>query len=557
MGNADKKVFNNKQEIEEIYKVYIRVQSGDKAALNELFQTVDNKQIHRIDVINKEYKMSHMENVLDSELVVDDEKDMQEKEWINSAYSKVAFQFPCLNNMLYNKKKYFISTAKNTGYENGKRLKNSGNRKYYEGEYDISDFNELMYETIIEVFTTKTDENNCLTLDGKKNINTPICDGISLLKNISYFTSRKINKRAKTSRLDIYDIEYLGEGYEAGFSGFDKYVLNKYSHAGGGASRLTMYKEYLEWIKKYDIYKLFKGTSCNIKVIVQMIMECEDTFISDASGDLESGFGMRFVSQKTLQKMIKLRYGMNIEQENISKDLELIEQRLLDHLFYSLNYRIGEAAKSEGVYDKESQRCLYELDKKAYIKMFDRASYEIYARSIDFINSGISVNDFNNYFNVIKKFKEMVLEAVSKEKGKMKYDMVNLLSENDNDLVDDKTEALLNIANAMIASYQKREDEYRGKFFSGYKIKGLKDWNNGFWEARLEEKVLNIRFWTRKDVKFPIRYKLNRENVIVYCGYMNYYFCDKEGMVCYKVPKDRRIIGRYNKNHEIFLYNVG
>lgn len=38
MGNTDKKVFNNKQEIEELYKIYIRVQSGDKDALNELLK---------------------------------------------------------------------------------------------------------------------------------------------------------------------------------------------------------------------------------------------------------------------------------------------------------------------------------------------------------------------------------------------------------------------------------------------------------------------------------------------------------------------------------------
>lgn len=144
MGNTDKKVFNNKQEIETLYKIYIRVQSGDKFALNELFKTVDSKQIHRIDVINKEYKMSHMENILDSEFVLDDEKNEQEKEWIGSSNSKVAFQFPCLNKLLYKKKKYFLYRGKNTGYENGKKIKNNASRKYYDGGYDISDFNELM-----------------------------------------------------------------------------------------------------------------------------------------------------------------------------------------------------------------------------------------------------------------------------------------------------------------------------------------------------------------------------------------------------------------------------
>lgn len=310
MGNTDKKVFNNKQEIEELYKIYIRVQSGDKDALNELFKKADSKQMHRIDLMNKEYKISHMENVLDSEIVLDDENNMQKKEWINSSNSKVAFQFACLNKLLYKKKKYFLSEGKNTGYENGKKLKNDGNRKYYDGEYDISDFNELMYETTIEVFSAKTDENGCLTLDGKKNMRNPICDGVSLLKNISYFTSRKINKRAKISHLDIYDIGYFGEEPEIGYSNFDKYVFKKYLHAEGGMSRLTLYAEYLEWLKRNDVHKLFKANACDIKAIIETIMNCEETFLKDKSGDMETGFGMRFVTQETLHEIIRHRHHM-------------------------------------------------------------------------------------------------------------------------------------------------------------------------------------------------------------------------------------------------------
>ena len=554
MGNTDKKVFNNKQEMGELYKIYIRVQSGEKDALNELFKKADSKQINRIDALNKEYKMSHMENVLDAEFVLDNEKNEQEKEWVSSSGSKVEFQFSCLNKMLYKKKKYFLSKGKNTGYENGKKIKNGGNKKYYDGEYDISDFNELMYETTIEVFNAKTDENNCITLDGKKNVKNPICDGVSLLKNISYFTSRKINKRAKTSYLDIYDMGYLSEESE---TGFDEYAFKKFLHAGSGTSRLTMYKEYLDWIRKYDIHKLFKRTSCNIKAIAEMIMESEDTFIPDASGDMESGFGMRFVSQETLQEMIRYRYNMNIEQENISKDLQIIEQRLLDHLFYSLNYEIGKADKSERIYEKESERFLYELNEKAFIKIFSRAEYEIYEKSIIFVNSDLNGIDFDNYFDLIKRYEEMILEVVSKEKGKKKYDMINLISDNDYDLVDDKVAALLDIADTMIEFYQKKEDEYRKKQFCEYKIKGLKNWDNGFWEARLEDGIVNIRLWSGKDVKFPIHYKLNRKNIIIYCGCMDFYFCDKEEMVCYKVPKNKRIIGRYDKNHKFFLYNMG
>ena len=190
LNKEDKSALESK-ELEKLYQLYIRFQSGDKTALDEIFKQKEVKQLCKVDEINKEYRLSHMDNVLDSEVVLDNEQDRSKIEWLDSTYSKVTFQFPCLNKILYKKKKKFFSDAKNTGYENGEKKKNNGVSKFYDGKYDISDFDELMYETIIEIFNAKTDENNCLTLDSKKNKN-PICDGRSVLENISYFTSLKI-----------------------------------------------------------------------------------------------------------------------------------------------------------------------------------------------------------------------------------------------------------------------------------------------------------------------------------------------------------------------------
>lgn len=50
----------------------------------------------------------------------------------------------------------------------------------------------------------------------------------------------------------------------------------------------------------------------------------------------------------------------------------------------------------------------------------------------------------------------MITDIVSMEKGKKKYDMVNLVLEN-NDLVDDKTKTLLDIANTVTGYYQEKE----------------------------------------------------------------------------------------------------
>lgn len=533
----------------------MRVQSGDKSALDVLFKEVKNKQIFRADEINKEYQMSHMDNVLDSELVLDNEKNGQEDEWVNSAYSNVAFQFPCLNKMLYKKKKRFLATPKNTGYENGKKAKNSGHSKFYEGEYDISDFNELMYETVIEIFNTKTDENKCLTLDGKKNEENPIYDGTSLLRNISYFTSRKINKRAKNSYLDVYGMEYGDKESQTDFSDFDKYAFKRYIESERGTSRLALYAEYLAWLKRNDVHKLFKVNACDIHAIIDTIMNRADIFMKDMSGDNEIGLGMRIVTQKKLQEMIMSRHNINIEQENISKDLEIIEQRLLDHLFYSLNYRIDKAVESKGVYEKESERFLYGSDEMQYIKMFSRISYKIYDESIRFINSDINSGDFDDYFREIKKYEDMIADIVSMEKGKKKYDMVNLMLEND-DLVEDERKTLADIASTVTLFYQKKEEEYIQDRLIGYSMKGLSKGGNGCWETKLEDDFLNIKFWSGRSVKKPIRHSIDKEKLMVYCGYVNFYFCNVEDKICYRVPKDRRIVSKANKNHEINMYDV-
>lgn len=555
-GNKNKEKITNKEELDKLYEIYMRVQTGDKSALDELFKATDNKQISRADEINKEYQMSHMDNILDSEFVLDMEQSRQEKGWVNSASSKVAFQFPCLNKMLYKKKKRFLSTSKNTGYENGKKTKNNGHSKFYEGEYDISDFNELMYETVIEIFNTKTDENKCLTLDGKKNVENPICDGISLLKNISYFTSRKINKRAKNSYLDVYGMEYGDKEPQTDLSDFDKYAFKKFIESERGTSRLAMYAEYLAWLKRNDVHKLFKVNACDIHAIIDTIMNRADIFMKDMSGDNEIGLGMRFVTQEKLQEMIMSRHNINIEQENISKDLEIIEQRLLDHLFYSLNYRIGKAEESKGIYEKESERFLYGLEEMKYIKVFSRTSYKIYNESIRFINSDINIEDFDDYFREIKKYEDMVVDIVSLEKGEKMYDMVNLIFEDNDDLVGDKRKALADIASTVILFYQKKEEEYIQDRLTGYSMKGIAKRGNGCWETKLEDDFLHIKSWSGRNVKKPIRHSIDKEKLMVYCGYVNFYFCNVEDKICYRAPKDRRIVSRANKNHEINMYDV-
>lgn len=569
LNNVDKyiKELDNKEELEKLYQIYMRVQSGDKGALDELFKerNIDDKRTYRADERYKERRMSNMDNVLDMELILEkekeNEKERQKDQWLNSLDSTVTFQFSCLNKLLYKKKKKLLSKEKNTGYENGKKKENNNHSKFYEGEYDLSDFNSLMYEVITEIFNTKTDVDNCLTLDGKKNKKYPICDGISLLKNISYFTSRKINKRAKNCRLDIFDTGYHDIEDAKICSYFDKKALEEFwelenLESENDTFRLSIYSEYLGWLKRNDIHKLFKANACEIHAILDTIMNDEYVFRKDKSGDKEIGFGMCLVTQKMLQEMIKFRYNINIQQGNLSKDLEIIEQRLLDHLFYSLSYRIDKAEESDGIYDKESERFLQELDNKAYVKIFSRTSSIIYDASVSFINSSANSNNYDDYFRVIKKYEDMVIDIVSLEKGKRKYDMVNLILEED-DLVDDKRETLLDIGKTVITYYAKKEKEFERNHLDSYKPVRLIDWEKGYWEAELQDQFMNIKLFSNRNVKKPIQHNINKEKLMVYCGYMNFYFCNIEDKTYYRVPKNKRIISRANRNHEFFIYNVG
>lgn len=529
------------EEVERLYQNYIRYQSGDKSALDEVFMEVGKKvgETKRIVELEEEYKLSHTENVLDAGLV---ENEIEYKR--NSRKLKVVFSFSCLNDMVSKAKYYYSKNGIFTGYENGKKIDSHGYKKFHSGKYDTLELEEAMQEIVVKLFQGK--------LSGS---NIDIINGVTLLGNIKYYLSKEIVNYNRVLCKNVPETYIdMKNGEEVSY--FDQYSKRIWTEMDGQVSRITPYSTCLEWLQRNDVCMLFKANACDIKAIIETIMNCKDTFIVNKDDDMELGLGMRPVTQETLQEIIRYRHNLNVDQENISADMELIEQRLLDHLFYSLNYKIGKAKESMGIYKKESGRCLYELNEKSYIKMFGRAGYEIYGKSIDFINSDMNGSDFDNYFNIIKKYEEMVLDVISKGKGK-KYDMVNLISDNDYDLVDDKREALFNIANTMIACYQKKENEYRKNHFGGYKMKSLKDWDNGFWEAYFQDIFLNIKLWSNRNVKKPIHCKINKENVMVYCGYMNFYFCDKERMIYYEVPKERRVISSANKNHEIFMYNVG
>ena len=385
-------ILRKTSDLERLYKNYIRYQSGDKTALDEVFMEVGKNvgETKRIVELEEEYKLSHVDNVLDAVLVQDE---IQYRR--NNSKLKVVFSFSCLNNMVSKAKYYYSKNGIFTGYENGKKIDFHGYKKFHSGKYDTLELEEVIQEIVIKLFQGK--------LSGS---NIDITDGVTLLQNIKYYLGIEVGNYNKVLCKSVPET-YIDVRNGEEISYFDQYSKTSWMQSGNQTSRMLPYSDYLEWMQRNDVCKLFKENAYVIKAIIETIMNCKDTFIANKDGDMELGLGMRLVTQEMLQEIINFRHGINIRQENISTNLKLIEKRLLDHLFYTLNYRIG-----------ESERCLYELDKKAYIKMFDRESYSIYARSIMFVNSNFNINEFNIYFNMIMKHKETILGIISKEKGK-------------------------------------------------------------------------------------------------------------------------------------------
>ena len=150
----------------------------------------------------------------------------------------------------------------------------------------------------------------------------------------------------------------------------------------------------------------------------------------------------------------------------------------------------------------------------------------------------------------------MVIDIVSMEKGEKKNDMVNLMLEDNEELVRDKRKTLADIASTIILFDQKKEEEYIQDRLTGYSMKGLSKRGNGYWETKLEDDFLNVKLWSGRNVKKPIRHSVDKEKLMVYCGYVNYYFCNVENKICFYAPKGKRVISRANKNHEIYMYDV-
>lgn len=541
-----------------IYDLFLRCQAGDKNVLNDLFKT-QNRKINSVSELNEVHRIKE---VLDNALNPEMEKLSREYEnEDNMAVIKneeVIFTFDVLNKMLSKMKRIYVKSSKDTGYENGAKKKYQTYKKYYSGEYDITELAEIMYEVITAIFLGELDGNGCVTFSGKKNKEVPIIDGVSLLKNISYFCSIQANEGQSKRFNDISGTEDREVNCQSeNISIFDSYSFAKwqYEEAGkwdnqGETLRLLVYADVLEWLRKHknNINSLFKRDSTEIQAIINTILSNRKVFIKEENGYLQ------LVKQKELQQLIYKQTRKRIVLTNISTDLKLIEQRIIDHLFYSMNYKVG-GDKKEQTGSKSNNGYLQELDKKRYLKLFGRESMFIYK-----ICSLYSDNvDKERFLDHIREHDDAIIPILSLVKGRRKYDMINMIR-CDMDVIDDDIsydQIVIDIEQTLIRHYQEAEAIKISELKKSYKfVDRFASGKSQMWEADLVADCLRIRFWADENTKHPVSYKLHRDNLLVYEGYENFYFCNQSEMLCFLIPKGKRVITKSDSIHNIFFDRI-
>lgn len=519
---------------EELYQEYLNYKNGDKLALERIFvETSDRLQ----ELTNKYYSylkgVEYMDHVLDSELIKSEIADEQKKH-----NSKIRFRHMCLNRILSNAKWAYSRRSIDTGYKNGVKIK-GGYRKFHEGEYDTSDIQEVMIEIVIKIF------------QGESTSKIPITNAETLLYNIKYHLEKEIGKENDIiyNNIPEYKRSVDCDGEETCYSNFDIVAEKNWTDSQREIDRLLVYSDSLKWLIRHDIHKLFRKDSFDIHAVIDAVLEYPHMFKA------KNQEGLTKETYKKLQEYILKTTGRNVMDNNISTDLKIIEQSLLNHLMYALNYEIVTASKESKISKNEVKRILKELDPKRYFKLFGRESMNIYECCINYINTG---NRYlcRGFLDVLKKYEDIIIPILEKERGKKKYDMINLLT-GDVDLVEGDVYTVSNkIAETLNTYYQKTERDYISDFLEQYSIvdRFITE-KSKYWQANYNEKKkrLHLKFLSDENIQCPVSVKIKKKELLLYEGYRNYYFCDSSSMCCYCAPKDNRVIRKLDEDHKLLF----
>lgn len=442
---------NQKNEMEEIWEIYNKCQQGDLSTVDRLFTS------------DEELRLEFKHNILKK--ILNETKKIYDSEFVN-----------------YNNK----------------------HKKFYPGSYDISDLNELLYSTIIELFICDLDKNKCATIYGIKS-NLPINDGISLVKNISFFMDRQLNKRGEKSHLDTIT-NFSNNENNGELSLLDLYQENVYKKSNK-YGRPKKYEEILLWFQKdmQEVYYLFKSDSSAIKALIETIYDREDTFIYSVEFD-----DLCLVSYNDLCKIIKNHTGKTIRTNNIPQCFNTMNERITDYLMYTLN----------GNYCRLFSNDLIKINELCHDYYTDR---------------------WNVFIDKMKEYEDIIILIINNLKGKIKYDIINLLH-GEMDVLNDSPPSIAdNLAKHLRKYFEEIEDEKIETRLKEYKINTKYCLlNDMYWNQHLDEKFIKIKIYKHEKIKYPKTITIPTENLVVYEGILNYYFCNKAKRISYCLSKNAR-----------------
>lgn len=453
-----------KNELKDIWRIFEQCQHGNPAAMNDLF-VVETFKNGKFDV---------------------------------------GLKHNCISAILYNARERYNSASVHI---------KDNHKKYFPGEYDISDLNEMMYLILTELFIGELDKGKYVTI-GDETSSIPITDGEALLKNISFFLDKQLNGRGKKAYKDIGDICNDDTDNEE-LSLMDVHSARKWYEAKGKTARQWIYADILRFFEKDigTVYDLFNTDSTAIRAIIKTVLECKDSFVDD-----------EFLLQEEFCEMVERYTGKHIQRNNLPQCFITIRQRIMDYMMFSLNYDIG------------SGGLLPHGESKLHFRLYGRQQMELYNLCVDFKCMGCK-----KFIRNIKEYDHIIMPAIEKKSGKLKYDMFNLM-QGQMDVLNEPPGEIAKEIRVVLLSYfkenekKKIQDELQEYMFNDRFSAGKAK----YWNIDLDESEIKIKLWSRAAVKYPVKITISRKNLLVYDGFANYYICDTKKKISYCLPKEKR-----------------
>ena len=450
-----------RKELDDIWRIYLQCQSGNVDSASELFES----------------------------RIYDDTR------------FKVVFKPQCLSAL--------VDKIQNK-YKSENKIITGKHKKYFDGEYDVSDASEMVYMILLELFTAALDSDCCATINNTKS-NIPIVDAESLLKNLSYFTDVEMNKRGSIAYLDVCpDMEAntsdSKDDEQVELSLFDIYSYKAWESKSKRkrSLRRRMYADILK-LMEHDmdaVVGLFKSDSVAILAIIKTILECDSTYVND--GDDE-----KMVTQEQLCDIVKANTGRKIEQNNIPLCFQIMRTRIMDYKLFSAN---------------------------KYYRLFGAEEEEAYARCKHYISQK------RGLMNYMHRHKDLLYPILNDAPYSQRYDMVNLL-QGDYDVLSDKPQPdiLMDIAQRIVAYYEKSEESKIAIMLTGYTVMDrFVSGKSKLWNTYICGGLLQIRFYSNEQIKYPVIVKIPLDALMVIEGAANYYICDSDKKIAYILPKTER-----------------